>query len=277
MPRALGVGIGWRREILASYDRLQGYGFVEAIAENLDGGIPKALDILRERGVTVVPHGVSLSLAGAEMPARANVDRLVRLARRLDPPFVSEHLCFVRGGGLESGHLLPTHRTRDALRIAVENIRAVQACLPVPLAIENIAALFEWPDAEMDEATFIAEVLDQTGALLLLDLANLHANARNLGWDPIAFLDKLPPERIAYVHVAGGAERGGYYHDTHAHAVPFTVFDLVTEVASRVPKLNVLLERDGNFPPEAELQQELDEIARAVARGTAGAGVSHAA
>jgi len=92
--------------------------------------------------------------------------------------------------------------------------------IPAPLVLENIAAYLEWPGAEMDEATFLAEVLERTGELLLLDVANLHANARNLHWDPIAFLDSLPLELLAYVHVAGGEERQGHYHDTHAHALP---------------------------------------------------------
>jgi uncharacterized protein (UPF0276 family) len=274
----LGVGIGYRPEIQAFYPRARGIDFVEIVAENLDHGVPPALDGLRERGIAVIPHGISLSVGGAALPDRARIDRLAKLARRLGAPFVSEHLCFVRGGGLESGHLLPVPRTREMLSIVVENVRTVQARLPVPLVLENIAALFEWPGAEMDEATFLAEVLEQTGAYLLLDVANLHANAQNLGWDPNAFLDRLPLERLAYVHVAGGRRLDGYYHDTHAHAVPPSVFDLVAEVAGRVPALNVMLERDGNFPPEAEIQAELDDIAEALARGRRTSGsLTHAA
>jgi uncharacterized protein (UPF0276 family) len=274
----LGVGLGWRPGIRGFYPRARGVGFVEVIAESLDGKVPRGLDALRARGVTVIPHGVTLSVGGADLPSRDAIERLGKAARRFGSPFVSEHLCFVRGGDLDSGHLLPLLRTREALGIVVENVRAVQAGLPVPLVLENIAALFEWPGAEMDEATFLGEVLEQTGALLLLDVANLHANACNLGWDPIAFLDRLPLEKLAYVHVAGGARRGGYYHDTHAHAVPLSVFDLVTEVARRVQSPNVLLERDDNFPPEPEIQAEIDAMAEAVARGTrARQGHSHAA
>jgi uncharacterized protein (UPF0276 family) len=274
----LGVGIGYRPEIQGFYPRARGVAFVEVVAENLDHGVPAALDGLRERGVAVIPHGISLSVGGSAPPDRARIDRLSKLAGRLGSPFVSEHLCFVRGGGLESGHLLPLPRTREALSIVVENVRTVQARLPVPLVLENIAALFEWPDAEMDEATFLAEVLEQTGAYLLLDVANLHANAQNLGWDPIAFLDRLPLDRLAYVHAAGGQKREGYYHDTHGHAVPQSVFDLVAEVARRVPAPNVMLERDSNFPSEAEVQAELDGIADAIVRGTrASGGLTHAA
>lgn len=263
VPR-LGVGFGWRPELAALAARRETLGFVEIVAESADHGLPRAIDALRARGVEVIPHGVSLAIGGAELPARANVDRLVHLQARLGSPLVSEHLCFVRGGGLESGHLLPVPRTREALEVVVENVRAVQAELPVPLALENIATFFEWPGAEMDEATFLGEVLDRTGALLLLDLANLHANARNLGWDPIAFLDRLPLERLAYVHMAGGEERNGHYHDTHAHAVVPKVLDLLSELAARVPQPNVLLERDDNFPAEAAIEAELDAIESAI-------------
>src|SRR5262249_58066542 len=121
---------------------------------------------------------------------------------------------------LESGHLLPLPRTRDALEVVVANVRAAREALPVPLALENVAALFEWPHPEMDEAAFLAEVLERADVLLLLDIENVYANARNHGYDPLAFLGRLPLDRLAYVHVAGGVERDGLYHDTHTDAVP---------------------------------------------------------
>ena len=119
----------------------------------------------------------------------------------------------------------------------VANARAARRALPVPLALENIAALLEWPGAEMDEAIFLAEALERADALLLLDVANVYANAQNHGWDPLEYLDRLPLERLAYVHVAGGVERGGLYHDSHAHPVPAGVFGLLEELhrASKCP------------------------------------------
>ncbi|HZV03234.1 MAG TPA: DUF692 domain-containing protein [Planctomycetota bacterium] len=263
----LGVGFGWRPELAALAARLEGLRFVEVVAENMDHGIPKAIDALRARGVAVVPHGVSLAVGNAELPLTVSVERLAKLQARLGSPFVSEHLCFVRGGGLESGHLLPVPRTRESLEIVVENVKAVQSALPVPFVIENIAAFFEWPGNEMDEATFLARVVERTDAWLLVDVANLHANARNLGWDPIAFLDRLPLERLAYVHVAGGEERQGFYHDTHAHAVVPSVLELLGELAARMPSPNVLLERDDNFPGEAVIEAELETIRSTLSMG----------
>src|SRR5207244_10696146 len=126
------------------------------------------------------------------------------LAARLRSPLVSEHLAFVRAYGVEAGHLLPVPRTREMLDIAVANIRAAKEALPVPLALENVATLFEWPGAEMDEAAFLTEKLERTGALLLLDIENLYANAHNHCWDALRFLDSIPLESIAYFHVAVG-------------------------------------------------------------------------
>ncbi|HEV2088536.1 MAG TPA: DUF692 family protein, partial [Cryptosporangiaceae bacterium] len=194
---------------------------------------------------------------------------LATLAERLDAPMVSEHVAFVRAGGREAGHLLPLPRTRAALDVLVANVTEAMAGLPVPLALEPIASLFEWPDAELDEADFLTELLDRTGALLLLDVANVWANARNAGSDPVALLDRLPLDRLAYVHVAGGTERSGLYHDTHTHSVPAGVLQLLGRLADRVDIPGVMLERDGDFPPTEELDGELDAI-RAAAHPTGG-------
>jgi uncharacterized protein (UPF0276 family) len=266
-----GVGIGWREELAGFVARRERLGFVEVVAESLhhDRPLPAGLEALRRRGVPVVPHGVRLSLGSAGGPDPARVGHLARLAERLEAPLVSEHVAFVRGGGLEAGHLLPVPRTRDALDVLATNMRLAQAGLGVPLALEHVAALVEWPAPELDEAAFLTELLDRTGALLLLDVANLHANARNHGGDPLAFLDALPLERIAYVHVAGGVERDGLYHDTHAHPTPDAVLDLVAELCSRRDPPGVLLERDDDYPPEPELTAELDAIAAAARRGMA--------
>jgi len=276
---SLGLGIGWRPELALAIDRYEGLGFVEVIAEGFDtpGPIPAPLERLRARGVAIVPHGISLSLGGAEPPDHARLAALGRLATRLGAPLVSEHIAFVRAGRVEAGHLLPLPRTREALDVLVANARAARRKLPVPLALENIAALLEWPGAEMNEATFLAEAVERADALLLLDVANVYANARNHGWDPLEYLDRLPLERLAYVHVAGGVERGGLYHDSHAHPVPAEVLGLLEELSARVAVPGVLLERDDRFPPDTEVIAELDAIAATVARGAARREAAHVA
>ncbi|RKN51291.1 DUF692 domain-containing protein [Micromonospora endolithica] len=258
-----GVGIGWRTEIAGFVAGLPGLRFVEVVAESVpaDGPLPDGLVALRERDVAVVPHGVRLSLGGAEPVEPARVAHLASVARRLDAPLVSEHIAFVRAGGREAGHLLPLPRSRGAVDATCANVARAQAELPVPIALEPIAALFDWPDDELDEAEFLTEILDRTGALLLLDVANVYANARNRGTDPLALLDRLPLDRIAYLHVAGGAEHGGFYHDTHTHPVPSPVLDLLGELCARHRPPALLLERDGHYPPAPELRAELDALA----------------
>jgi uncharacterized protein len=265
----LGVGLGWRPEIAGVFTRLPGLRFTEVVAETLageglaGGALPAPLAQLRQRGVTVVPHGIRLSLGGAEDLDQHHVAHLARCAEALDAPLVSEHIAFVRAGGTEAGHLLPVPRTPDALDVLVSNVLAAQAQLPVPLALEPIATLFDWPEDEMDEAAFLTELLDRTGAWLLLDVANVYANATNRAAVPGALLARLPLERIAYVHVAGGAEHGGLYHDTHTDPVPPEVLALLGELCELHSPPAVLLERDGDYPPEAQLRAELDALAHA--------------
>ncbi|MFD8631144.1 DUF692 domain-containing protein [Streptomyces sp. NPDC059533] len=259
----LGVGIGWRPEIADAVERLPGLDWVEVVAENIcPGHLPESLVRLRERGIRVVPHGVSLGIGGADRPDPAKLAALGERAVALGAPLVTEHIAFVRTSSpaLEAGHLLPVPRTRDALDVLCENVRIAQDALPVPLALENIAALISWPDEELTEGQFLTELVERTGVRLLIDVANLHTNRVNRGEDPAAVLDAIPLEALAYVHVAGGVEKGGVWHDTHAHPVPPVVLDLLAELRSRVDPPGVLLERDDDFPPEAELAAELTAI-----------------
>lgn len=272
------LGIGWRREICGIVAALDGIGFCEVIAETLapNGSgrrrgrsagavVPEELAELVARGIPAVPHGVSLSLGGAEAVDDRRVAHLADCARALGSPLVSEHIAFVRAGGLEAGHLLPVPRTREALDALERNIFRASRQLDVPLAVENIAALFEWPDADYTEAEFLQELVERTGVYLLLDIANVYANARNTSRDPLTELLRLPAERVAYCHVAGGHESDGRYIDTHVHSVPAEVLELVAEFATgrSVP---LMLERDGNYPPATELAAELNAIAAASGR-----------
>ncbi|GLZ50924.1 DUF692 domain-containing protein [Actinomycetospora sp. NBRC 106378] len=261
-----GVGVGWRPEIDRTVEALVDRGdaeFVEVVAEDLHpDALPGSLGRLRGRGVTVLPHAVSLSLGGAEELRTDRVDHLGAVATALDAPLVSDHVCFVRAGGLESGHLLPVPRTRDALDVVVENVRVAQDRLPVPLALENIAALLAWPDAELAEGAFLAELCARTDVGLVLDVANLHACAVNLGQDPGQVLDDLPLERVVYVHAAGGTTGpDGLYHDTHAHPLGPAVLDLLADLLARCAAVGVhpgvLLERDDRYPSDGELAAEL--------------------
>lgn len=265
-PARLGMGIGWRPEIAGVVAGLADLRFCEVIAESIDPAAPpRGVVELRGRGIPMIAHGVRLSLGSADGLDAHRVAHLAACVDALDAPLAGEHVSFTRAGGRDAGHLLPVPRTREALDVLSRNVAAVQAELDVPLALEPIAALFDWPDDEYSEAEFLTALLDRTGALLLLDLANVHANARNRGTDPRAVLDALPLDRVAYVHVAGGAEHRddpGVYHDTHTDPVPQPVLDLLDELCDRRLPPAVMLERDGRYPAAAELAAEFATIAR---------------
>ena len=267
--RSLGVGIAWRQELASFIAGLEDLHFVEVVAEGIDwrAPIPRSLAALRARDVEVIPHGLRLSLGGAGRPEPDRLEHLARVAAALDSPLVSEHVAFVRAGDAVAGHLMPVPRTRAALEVLTENVAIAQAALPVPLALEHVAALIEWPEAEMDEATFLCELLAGTDAQLLLDVSNLYANSQNHGYDALDFLERLPLERIAYVHVGGGVERDGVYHDTHSDPVHPGVLALVEELCMRTTPPGVLLERDDNFPPPHVTAGELEAIRAAVGAG----------
>ena len=272
-PR-LGTGLGWRPALAGLIEsRLETHdlGFVEVLAEHVNPrALPESLISLRDKGVPIVVHGLALSLGGAERPSRRRLRHLAACAEALHAPLVSEHLAFVRAGGHDSGHLLPVPRTRNALDVVCANIAEAQARLPVPLALENIATLIEWPESELSEADFLAEIVDRTGVSLLVDVANLYANARNHGTDPEALLDRLPLDHLAYVHVAGGIEReDGLYRDTHRHAVPPGVFELLGELCARSAPPGVLIEWDSNVPTQGELDAELRAVESVMADGHA--------
>ncbi|MGL6235920.1 MAG: DUF692 domain-containing protein [Segniliparus sp.] len=279
MGGVAGIGLGWRAELAGlfmSRDEVDpgcSPDFAEVVAENLrPDRLPEAVAVLADRRVPVVPHGVSLGLAGAEPPDQARLRRLADLAEALRSPLVSEHVAFVRAGGsgphagmLEAGHLVPPPRTRESLAVLADNVRRAQDQLPVPLALENIAANLRWPEDEYDEPDFLAELVAATGCSLLVDVANLYGSALARGTDPLEELRRLPWAAVAYAHVAGGRIQGGCYLDTHSGPVLEPVLALVAEAVALRPGLGVLLEVDQCFDPD-ETGRELAAVREAAGR-----------
>jgi uncharacterized protein (UPF0276 family) len=255
------VGLGWRPQTAWLIEQ-RGITFSEVIAETVDPKrVPPVLAAAVERGLVVIPHGTSLALGGAGEPDPARLARLGAVARALRAPLVSEHVAFVRAGGMQGAHFMPVPRSRGQLAVLVDNVKRATDRLPVPLALENVAAPLTWPE-DTPEADFLAELVDRTGVQLVLDVANLHANIVNHG--AIA-LDRLPLDRVAYIHVAGGARVDVMWRDTHAHAVTAAVRELLQRVLQKTGPKPVLLERDDAFPSRAELEAELDMLAAVVA------------
>lgn len=263
------VGLGFRVEVAADLLRDPGAAdFVEVVAEACSSNPAARREALAlARMWPVVPHGVKLSLGSAEGVDADRAARLGALARELRAPAISEHVAFVRAGGREIGHLTQVPFTREAVRVVARNVAAARRHLPdVPLLLENAAWTFRWPGDELREADFFAEIAAATGCELLLDLGNLYANAINAGADPAAVLDAYPLDRVAMIHIAGGVTEGGFYFDTHAHAVPDAVFALLERFVTARGPVPVVLERDDAFPPFDELRAEVDR-ARGILRG----------
>lgn len=255
------VGLAWREQT-ADLILEQGSMFTEILVEDQmrHGFMPEKLQSFIDRGGVVIPHGISLSLGSAEGPQFKNLDSMNRLADDCESPFVSEHISFVESAGVSVGHLTPVPRTDDMLAIFIENVQRVQQELEVPLVLENIAALIEWPDAEMSEAQFIRRLVEQTGCGLLLDVSNLYAQSMNHQLNLEETLDELPLDQVKYMHIAGGIMKNHFYHDTHCHSLkqgPLKVLEMVCQRGVTRP---IVLERDSRFPSDLELKGELDAI-----------------
>lgn len=261
------VGLGWRADlaagILGSLDRVD---LVEVIADDwvdLPRRKRRALATLAAQ-VPVVLHGVGLGLASAEPVAETRLAAFARLASEAGVERWSEHLAFVRGGGVEIGHLAAPPRTESTLDGAAKNLQRAARVVGALPEVENVATLIDPPGSDRDELAWISGVLAASGAAMLLDLHNLHANAVNFGFDARAFLDRFPLERVRTIHLAGGrwirAPGGGSrLLDDHQHTVPPEVYELLAYVAARAPQpLDVILERDGRFESVAPLLAELD-------------------
>jgi uncharacterized protein (UPF0276 family) len=279
MPRDR-AGLSWRPELAAGiFDALDQIDVLEIVADDyVRAGRQKrrALKWLA-RQVPVHVHSIALGLAGAEPVDRKRLDRLARLVNEVEPEAWSEHLAFVRAGGIEIGHLAAPPRTEASVVGAVQNLQRANSVVGSMPLMENIATLIEPPCSALPEQAWISDIVAGSGCGLLLDLHNLHANATNFDFDARQFLDDIPLARIGCIHIAGGqwiAAPDGDKHyllDDHLHGVPDPVYDLLAEVAARAPQpLTVILERDGAYPPMPVLLEELRRAREALALGRNG-------
>ena len=270
------VGLGWRPElaagIFAHCDRID---VLEVIADDYVGAPARKQGALRTLAgqVPVVLHGVGLGLASASPVAQSRLDGMARLVDRVRPESWSEHLAFVRGGGVEIGHLTAPPRTADTIEGAALNLARASRTVGSMPHMENIATLLDPPGSTFGEGEWLARVVTTAGCPLLLDVQNVYANSVNHGYSASELLAGLPIDRVSMVHMAGGrwvTERDGRTRlvDDHLHDVPDEVHLLLEELASRAPQpLTVILERDGAYPPIAALMAELDRIRATLARG----------
>jgi hypothetical protein len=275
-------GFTWRPELAAGLlvhlDRID---VIEVIADDYLEAPTRAVRALETLAVQVpiVLHGVSLGPASTVPVEPRRLARMAKLNDRVQPAFWSEHLAFVRGGGVEIGHLAAPPRTWATIESTAANLRRAREVVGAPPLVENIATLIDPPASTLSEAEWVSAVVGQSGCDMLLDLHNLHANSVNFDFDPIAYLDCLDPERIGAIHLAGGrwidapildgeTAASRRWLDDHLHDVPNAVYALLREVGARVKRpLTVIIERDGAFPPIEHLLCQLDHAREALAEG----------
>jgi len=268
----MGFGLGLRPpHYRAILDLEGGVDWVEIVSENFmaEGGPAlQHLDRVRER-YPVVMHGVSLSIGGVDPLDESYLDALQRLARRCEPSWISDHLCWSSLGGTHLHDLLPLPWTREALDHVSARVQQVQERLKRPLVLENVSAYLGFHASEMGEAEFLDALAQRTGCELLLDLNNLHVSASNLGFDPRAYLESLPTQAVRQIHLAGHEQGESGLIDTHDRPVADPVWALYVDALARFGPVATMIERDDAIPPLPELVAELDLARRLAARHVA--------
>ena len=262
-----GFGLGLRHQHYEEIAQSPGkVGWFEALSENymVAGGSPLAwLDRIR-RDYPVALHGVSLSIGTTDPLDLDYLAGLKALAQRVEPLWVSDHLCFTGLDATNTHDLLPLPYTEEALNHLVERVGRVQDFLGRKLVLENVSSYVTYAASEMTEWQFIAELARRADCELLLDVNNVFVSAYNHEFDPLAFLRGLPRERVRQFHLAGHTDNGTHIIDTHDHPVAPGVWDLYRAAVRLFPGVPTMIERDDNMPPYAELVAEL-ELARRIA------------
>ena len=261
-----GFGLGLRTEHYGDFlEEKPAVDWLEVISENymVPGGKPLAmLDAIR-RDHPMVMHGVSLSIGSTDALDLDHVRDLKALAQRIEPAWISDHLCWTGVDHHNLHDLLPMPYTEAALSHLVARVQQVQDLLGRRLLLENVSSYVSFKADEMSEREFIAQLLRRADCELLLDVNNVYVSSRNHGFDARAFIDAMPRERVRQIHLAGHEDHGTHVIDTHDHPVCDAVWALYAYTVQRLGAVPTMIERDDHIPPLGELLAELDR-ARAV-------------
>lgn len=271
-PNFLGFGLGLRTEhyhaILADKPAVDWF---EVLSENymIPGGKPlDFLDKIRAN-YPVVMHGVSLSIGATTPFDQSYLKELKALANRIEPAWISDHLCWTGVHGLNMHDLLPLPYTEETIRHVVERIKIVQDFLGRQILIENVSSYASYVESTMTEWDFIREIAEAADCLLLLDVNNIYVSSFNHNFDPKAFIDGVPANRVQQIHLAGHENHGDYIIDTHDAPVIEPVWDLYHYAISKFGEVSTMIERDDNIPELNILLNELN-IAKQLSRQALG-------
>ncbi|MCX6119621.1 MAG: DUF692 family protein, partial [Proteobacteria bacterium] len=278
------VGLGWRPEISSKIlMNLQEIDVVEVIIDNFLNS--KSLETLKflESQVEVMYHGVGLGLASSHEVDQTHLTKLAKFLDKMNPKIWSEHLAFVRAGGIEIGHLAAPPRTDATIDGTLRNIAIVHKTIGSMPHLENIATLIAPPTSSYSEPTWTKQIIKNSGARVLLDLHNLYANAINQGLDPIQFMFQFPLESVDIIHLSGGKWIEHQFNngiqntsehskrrllDDHLHSVPNDIFWMLELFATFTNQpVTVIIERDGNYPKFEVLLNEISQARECLKRG----------
>jgi uncharacterized protein len=268
----LGFGLGLRVDHYETIlNERPAVDWFEALTENylVPGGKPLYhLTRIREH-YPMVMHGVSMSIGSAQPLDRTYLAEVKALAQRIEPAWISDHLCWTGVAGKNLHDLMPLPYTEEALKHVVHRVRTVQDILGRRILLENVSSYVTFRDSRLSEWDFLRAVAEEADCLILLDVNNIYVSSINHEFDPREYLAAIPVERVQQIHLAGHQNHGDYLIDTHDHPVPDPVWALYADAVRRFGRVSTMIERDANIPPLAELQDEL-----MAARRTADAALS---
>jgi uncharacterized protein (UPF0276 family) len=266
---ALGFGLGLRTDHYeAILDTQPAVDWFEALSENylVPGGKPlHFLDRIRA-SYPLVLHGVSLSIGSTDPLDRDYLKGLKQLAQRVEPCWISDHLCWTGIAGRNLHDLFPLPYTEEAVRHVAARVREVQDFLGRQILLENVSSYVAFRSSEMSEWEFLSEIAQRADCHVLLDVNNIYVSAFNHGFDAVEFLNGIPPGRVRQMHLAGHSHCGTHIIDTHDAAIVDAVWDLYAVAVRRFGNVATMIERDDHIPPLADLVAELGRAREIAAR-----------
>ncbi len=268
----LGYGVGLRQAHWGDlFERADEVDFVEIVSENFMGLGGRGRVVLERAAATwpVVLHGTALSIGSVAPLDEAYLAELSRLIEATGARWFSDHLCFSSAFGVEYHDLMPVPFTEEALAHLVGRVKRVQRVADVPFALENPSYYIEYGASEMSEAEFLRELCERADCALLLDVNNVYVNGRNHGYDPYAFVDAMPHDRVIQIHMAGHHDRGDVVIDTHGAPAIDEVLGLYEHTLRRTGAVSTLFEWDNFLPPVEVLLAENRRV-RAIGRRVLG-------
>lgn len=264
----LGYGLGLRTDHYQSVlDERPAVDWFEILTENymVGGGKPlQVLDRIRA-DYPMVMHGVSLSVGGSDALDRDYLRELKALIARVEPRWVSDHLCWTGVDRRNLHDLLPLPYTGEAVRHVARRVAQVQDYLGRRILLENVSSYLTYRSSQMTEWEFLSAVAEQADCLILLDINNIYVSAHNHRFDPLDYLNAIDPQRVMQFHLAGHTWHDSIIVDTHDQPVIDPVWTLYAAAVRRFGAVSTMIERDDNIPPLGELLAELDQARRIAA------------